>query len=459
MTNTPGDDLPTPVPFGAAPSSPPPSDSAVPPEAPSREVSPGGPPSGGVIHLDAAGAARSSQATLDAQAMFLRAETVLGAYAAEQQAAGILRTARGILADLLGPGLRTEDVVFHHSASGAFATLLAAWPLRPGARIGVVRSEYGANRLVLESSAARMGCVLLDLPVDEYGLVDLDGLDRAGLVDHGPHRSDPGAGGGLESLDLLVFPHVPSQRGVVQPAAELGRRCADAGVGLIVDVAQSAGQVDTAGIGADAYVGTSRKWLRGPRGAAFLALREGVAQRLGVGVPSLYSAARADDDPPPAALRTQPSAQAQPSPQAQFPRLPRPLPGAARVSVGEASVVARIGLAQALGELVEAGSPRVFARIAALGAHGRRVLDGAGGFRVREPVDTPSGIITLQPPPGVDPFAVRDHLYREHRILTSAIPAARARDLFGPLLRASAHVYNDPADLDRLADALARLPR
>ncbi|MCM3884700.1 aminotransferase class V-fold PLP-dependent enzyme [Frankia sp. R82] len=410
--------------------------------------------SGQLTHLDAAGAARMSRATLEAQAVFLRAESELGAYAAEVAAADALATASATLADLLGPGLRADDVVFQHNASSAFATLLAAWPLRAGARIATIPSEYGSNRLVLESLAARIGATLLDLPVDEDGRIDLDTLDRSGLTESG--AAGPGAaGGGFERLDLVVFPQVPSQRGIAQPAGALGRRCADAGVGLIVDVAQSAGQLDATGIGADAYVGTSRKWLRGPRGAGFVALRPGTVERLGIGVPSLYSAASRDD------RRAAPSTPLAP------PAPPDPLPGAARISVGESSVVARIGLAQALVELVDAGPAQVFAQVAALGAHGRQVLDGAGGFRVRErgpadlvdPTGTNGGIITLQPPPGIDPFAVRDRLYREHQILTSAIPAVRARELHGPLLRASAHAYNTPADLDRLADALATLAR
>ncbi len=360
-----------------------------------------------------------------AQAEFLRAEAELGAYVAELAAAEVLATARSTLAGLLGPGLGADDVVFHHCASTAFAALLAAWPLPERARIAVVPSEYGSNRLVLEARAARPGIDLLDLPVDDQGVVDLDILDRTGIT-----SATQGRPVGLDDVDLVVFPQIPSQRGLVQPAAELGRRCAAAGVPLIVDVAQSLGQVDTTGIQASAYVGTSRKWLCGPRGAGFVALRAGVAERLGVAVPSLYSARSGVGGPP------------------------VPLPGAARISVGEASVVARVGLAHALTELIESGPRLVFDRIAALAAYGRRVLDGAGGWRVRERPDSPSGIITLQPPDGVDPVAVRDRLYRDARILTSAIPPTRSRDLRGPLLRASAHAYNEQGDLDRLAHAL-----
>ncbi|MCM3922067.1 aminotransferase class V-fold PLP-dependent enzyme [Frankia sp. AiPs1] len=378
-----------------------------------------------MTHLDAAAAGRPSQATLDAQISHLRREGERGAYVAEMEACEVLHSARTALADLLGPGLGPDEVTFHHSASTAFAALLPAWPLSAGARVGVLPSEYGSNMLVLEARAGQAPLELIDLPVDPQGVIDLDVLDRAGIPSRRADR--PLA---LDELDLVVFPHVPSQHGLVQPAVEIGRRCVAAGVPLVLDVAQSLGQIDVSGIHASAYVGTSRKWLCGPRGTGFLAVRGDLAERINVAVPSLYSMGRGKDGQP------------------------VPLPGLARLSIGEASIASRVGLAQALSELLASDPPRVFARIVYLASYARRVLDGAGGWRVREWPDSPTGIVTLEPPPGVDPVAVRDRLYRHDAILTSAIPVQRSRDLGGPVLRVSAHVYNDPAEFERLAAAL-----
>ncbi len=382
-----------------------------------------------VTHLDAAAAARPSQAILDAQIAHLRREGERGAYVAEMEAGEVLHSARAALADLLGPGLGPDDLAFHHSASTAFAALLTAWPLPAGARIGVLPSEYGSNMLMLEARARQAPLELIDLPVDPQGVIDLDVLDRVGIPS--PRAARPLA---LDELDLVVFPHVPSQRGIVQPAVEIGRRCAASGVPLVLDVAQSLGQIGVCDLHASAYVGTSRKWLCGPRGTGFLAVRGDLAERINVAVPSLYSMGRGKDG------------------------RPIPLPGLARLGIGEASTAARVGLAQALSELLASDPPLVFARIVYLASYGRRVLDGAGGWRVRERPDSPTGIITLEPPSGVDPVAVRDRLYRQDAILTSAIPVQRSRDLEGPVLRVSAHAYNDPAEFDQLAEALNRDP-
>ena len=50
-------------------------------------------------------------------------------------------------------------------------------------------------------------------------------------------------------------------------------QCAAAlGVPLVLDAAQAFGQLDCA-VGADAVYSSSRKWLAGPRGVGFLAVR------------------------------------------------------------------------------------------------------------------------------------------------------------------------------------------
>ncbi|EFC85409.1 aminotransferase class V-fold PLP-dependent enzyme [Parafrankia sp. EUN1f] len=396
----------------------------------------------GVVHLDAAAASRPSIATITAQVDHLRREVLAGAYVAEMEAAEALAGARARLAALLGPGLTADDVAFQYSATTGFGALLAAWPLPPGSRIGVVPGDYGANLLLLASRAARDGLELLELPVDELGRIDLGRLDRAGL-----HPPGGGAAGrwraGLEDLALVTFPQVPSQRGVVQPAAEVAARCAAAGVDLVLDVAQSLGQVDVTGIAASAWTGTSRKWLCGPRGAGFVAVRPEVVERLGVGAPSLYSAHPVDLWDP----GGRPEAAG------------RPLAGMARLSVGEASVASRVGLATALSELFTEDLSAMRTRIAALARHARRALDGVAGWRLGEEADSPCGIVTLRPPPNADPLATSQALYRRARILTGPIPVGRAPELTGPVLRISAHVDTIPAEIDQLAEALDRWGR
>ena len=141
----------------------------------------------------------------------------------------------------------------------------------------------------------------MELSLDAEGRIDLDRLERT-------------VRGGL---DLVTFPHVSSHRGIVQPAGQVTSVCHRLGVPTIVDVTQSAGCIDLRDVHATAFFGTSRKWLRGPRGVGFVAI--------------------AGDSP---------------------------LTESGRLETHESSDAARVGFARALVELEEEGIHNVSARIA-----------------------------------------------------------------------------------------------
>ena len=85
-----------------------------------------------------------------------------------------------------------------------------------------------------------------------------------------------------ERTRLVVVPHLPVFCGVPQPVAEIGRLLEDAPALVMVNATQSAGQlpIDVRGMRCDFLFGTSRKWLRGPRGLGFLYVRRACIERL-----------------------------------------------------------------------------------------------------------------------------------------------------------------------------------
>ena len=341
-----------------------------------------------LVHLDVAACGVVSQATLDAEVAHLRAEAARGGYVAELAAAPRIDAGRAALASMVG--LSGGDVAFSEGCGGSLSALLDAWPLETGARIGTVPSEYGGNARVLADRAGRRGWRLIGLEVDDLGRVQRVPAD----------------------LDLVTFPHVASQRGVAQPVAEV----LATGVPLLLDVAQSLGQTAVPP-GAAAYVGTSRKWLCGPRGVGFAIVDPAWQARLA--------------DPPTLQVTEYDDVRRFESP--------------------EAHIAGRVGLAWA----AQQWSPALLPVLQAATAAARVLLQDAGGWRVVEPLDEPTGITTLLPPAGVDVVATRAALLADG-FLTSAVPVSRAADLSGPVLRVSTAAWVTPEDVDRLAAALSR---
>lgn len=212
-------------------------------------------------------------------------------------------------------------------------------------------------------------------------------------------------------LDLVTLPLVASHRGVLQPMGSV----LGAGVPVVLDVAQALGQVQVPA-GAAAYVGTSRTWLCGPRGVGFGA------------VAPAWQGGLAE-----AVTLKQVEAQAM-----------------ARYDSAEANVAGRVGLAVA----ARTWSPALLPLVHAAAQAARVLLEEAGGWRVVEPVEEPTGITTLRHATA-DPVRTRAALLAEG-LLVGAVPRHRAADLAGPLLRVSTAAWATPGDLERLADALDR---
>jgi len=361
-------------------------------------------------HLDTAACSRQSLRVLDAVAAHARHEAEIGGYVAEAAAAPLLRQGRAALAGLLGAA--ADDLAFVESATAALPLLLASLPLPLGAVVAAVPGEWGPNL----AAFADRGLTVRPLPVDGVGRVDLALLPHA-------LAADPPA--------LVHLTPVASHRGVLQDTAAVAAACRGAGVPLVLDVAQALGHVDC-DHGADAAYGTSRKWLAGPRGVGFLVVRPALAARLVPVSPALTPA--------------------------RWPAM-GDLPPAQRLESREAHVAGRVGLCLAVGEHLAAGPDRVHSRLGALGRAARQILQGAGGWRIADPLDEPVAIVTLTPPDGVDVVAARARLLTSAAVVTTVTGPERAPgEMTGPVLRVSPHVDATLADFEALAAALAGLP-
>jgi pyridoxal 5-phosphate dependent beta-lyase len=353
-------------------------------------------------HLDSAACSRQSFAVIDATARHARHEAEVGGYVAAQAASPALDAGRAAIGVLTG--VSAADVVYTTGANNALDALLSSWT---GERtVACLPGEYGPNLAIMAAN----GFAVRGLPADGEGRLDVDAAARE-LAAAPP---------GLVHLTALA-----SHRGVAQPAAALAAVCDDLGLPLVVDAAQALGHLDCAVAPAAVY-SSSRKWIAGPRGVGFLAIRPDLAERL--------------------------------TPRLPPPEWNLPLSVFERLELGEANVAARVGYSVALGEHLAAGPDRVRARLAEVGRMTREALGDVKGWRVVEKVDEPSAITTLVPLDGADPRAVRATLIAEHGIVTTHAEVQRAPfEMSSPVLRVSPHVDGAPEQLEQFAAALAQV--
>lgn len=114
------------------------------------------------------------------------------------------------------------------------------------------------------------------LAMDGVITVDHVGFDSHGYVDPDDIRKSI-----RKNTRMVVVNHSSNVIGTVQPVAEIGRICKEAGVLFVVDSSQSAGAIpiDMQAMGIDVVVFTGHKCLMGPTGIGGSYVMEGVPVR------------------------------------------------------------------------------------------------------------------------------------------------------------------------------------
>jgi selenocysteine lyase/cysteine desulfurase len=373
-----------------------------------------------IMHFNNAGAGLMPQPVLDAVLDHLRAEAAIGGYEAETQAAAVLEHTYDAAAALLN--CTRDEIAVVENATRAWDMAFYSVPLGPGDRILTAQAEYASNFIAYLQVARKTGATVEAIPNDESGQISVDALRNA--ID--------------DRVKLIAITHVPTNGGLVNPAAAVGQVAREAGVLYLLDACQSVGQmpIDVQAIGCDMLSGTGRKYLRGPRGTGFLYVRQSVLEQLEPPFLDLHAAEWTAPD----GYTVRPDAR--------------------RFENWETNFAGKIGLGVAIDYALGWGLDAIWARVRVLAGDLRARLRAIPRVTVTDLGAEQGGIVTFTIA-GHEPGAIREALHAHHinvwistRSSTLLDMTARGLDT---VVRASVHYYNSEEEVARFCATLAAL--
>jgi selenocysteine lyase/cysteine desulfurase len=373
-----------------------------------------------VAHLNNAGSSLPPRRVHDAVVAHLQREAEIGGYEAARERRDRWEHTYDALADLLNAG--RDEIAVIENATRAWDMAFYAFPFAPGDRILTGRAEYASNWIALKQVADRAGARIDIVPDDEHGQIDVAALES--MLD--------------DDVKLVSLVHVPTQSGLVNPAAEVGRLTRAARVPLLLDACQSVGQLplDVEELGCDILSGTGRKFLRGPRGTGFLYVRRDLIEDL---------------EPPLLDMR---AAEWQPDGTYTI------RSDARRFENWETYYAGKIGLGVAVDYALEIGIDAIRERIVELAERLRAALREIDGVTLLDRGAVLAATVTFTVD-GVSPDEVQQRL-EERAVNVSTMEASSAYLDYGPrglaeTVRSSVHYYNDDNDLDRLVEGVKEI--
>ena len=372
------------------------------------------------IHLNNAGAALMPAPVIAAIKGHIDLEAAVGGDEAEVREAARLNAVYDSIARLIGA--TREEIALMENATMGWDLAFYAFDFSPGDRILTARAEYAANYIAYLQVAKRRGAVIEVIPDDGHGVLDPVALEA--MIDG--------------RVKLISITWIPTNGGLVNPAAEVGRIARAHGIPYLLDACQAVGQmpVDVAALGCDLLSAPGRKFLRGPRGTGFLYVRRAMLAELEPPMIDIFGATWT-------------------GPQSYVLR-----DDARRFETWENNYAARLGLGAAADYALGLGIEAIQARACALADALRAALREIPGLTVYDLGERPCAIVSFAID-GIESDAIKARLRgRGINVSTSSRAStlldATARGL-PVVVRASPHYYNTEAEIAEAAELVAKI--
>lgn len=374
--------------------------------------------------FDNAATTQKPQAVIDAISHFYAHDNSnihRGAHTLAARATDAYEHARQTIADFLGANGPDEIIYVRGCTEGVnlCANILAPG-LSRGDEILLTELEHHANIVPWQMVAERTRAVIRVVPIDDRGDVILEAYAKL-----------------LSPLTKIVsLSHASNSLGTILPVELMTGMAKARGARVLVDGAQSVSHfpVDVRRIGCDFYVFSGHK-IFGPTGIGAVFMTKEAQETLppwqgGGNMIEDVTFARTTYAPPPA-----------------------------KFEAGTPNIADAIGLGAALDYVTALGRERIAAYEHELLHHATARLTAIGGLRLigtaREKVGVLSFVID-----GLDPIEIGKSLDREGIAVRAghhcAQPSLRHFGLEATV-RPSLAFYNTPAEIDRLADAIAKI--
>lgn len=380
-----------------------------------------------LIYLDNAATTHRAQAVLQAEMEYYwhaNANPASSMHELARRAGERYEAARQTLATFLNAPDPAE-IVWCRGTTEAINLVASSWghsTLRPRDEILLSLAEHHSSLLPWQQITQRTGAVLRFVDVDEDGVLKLDHLEQ--LLS--------------PRTRLLSLAHVSNVFGRIQPVAEISKRVHDRGALLFLDGAQSAPHmpIDVQALGCDFFALSGHK-MAGPMGVGALWARRELLEAMPPYQLGGHMAKRVE-------LLS-----------AEF------ASGAHKFEAGSPNIAGPVAWQAAIEFLRHIGLEKIRTHHSMLVKHTLERLAGLhrlsvfGSTAATERV----GIFSFGVE-GIDPVTLargldqRGIAIRAGDLAAAPLLRSRGRDA---LARVSLYLYNEPAEIDRLAEELERL--